>query len=122
RQELPSVLLRHKSPALESRLIVVVAFARSLGQFDFVLRYFLVGNQLEEMCNTVQASAPLVVRADDVPGRVLGVRRFQHQVTRPRIGIPTRIRLEVHWAQLPLAERILDASLEASLLLVLTDL
>src|SRR6516164_6222521 len=118
----PSVFLRHERPALEDRLVVVLPVCRSLGQLDLLPGHFLVRNQAEEVRDAVQAGTPLVVRADDVPRRVLGVRRLQHHVPRAGVGIPPRVRPEVHRAQLPLAERIVDARPEAPLLLLLTDL
>src|SRR6516165_8052463 len=59
---------------------------------------------------------------DHVPRRVLGVSRPEHHVTRPGIGIPASKRLEIHRAQFPLPERIVDARLKTPFLLVLADL
>src|SRR5690242_17470654 len=74
------------------------------------------------MRNAVQAGAPLVVRADDAPRRGFGVCRFQHEVAGSRIIIPASIGLEIHRAQLPLTDRIIDPGVKALLLLFLPDL
>src|SRR5262249_38576724 len=58
---LSSIFLRHESPAFERLLIVVLSLGRSLGQFDLVPFHLLVGNQAEEVGNTVQARPPCVV-------------------------------------------------------------
>src|ERR1700716_2271919 len=59
---------------------------------------------------------------DDVPGRVIGVGMLEHHVARPRVVVPAPVGLDVHGAQLPLADRIVDSRLEAFLLLLLADL
>ena len=50
------------------------------------------------------------------------VGRREHLVAGARVIVPARIGLEVHRAQLPLAQRIVDPRHEAPLLLVLADL
>src|SRR5204862_5245905 len=57
-----------------------------------------------------------------VPRRPLGVRRFEHQVPSARVFEPFAARWEVHWTELPLAQRILQAGLEAELLFLVTNL
>src|SRR5438132_7249788 len=115
------VFLRHKSSPLQCHLIVVFALAQSLGELDFVSVDFLVGNQTEQMGDAIETRPPLVIRRDDVPWCVLGIGGFQHHVPRSRIGVPASIRFDVHRTQLPLAERIFHARLEAPLLLFLTN-
>src|SRR6516225_12338195 len=59
---------------------------------------------------------------NDVPRRVPAVSGLEHHVTRSGIGIPAPERFDVHRAQFPLPEWIVDARLETPLLLVLADL
>src|SRR5580693_2132396 len=59
---------------------------------------------------------------NDVPGRVIGVGVLEHHVARPRVVVPAPVGLDIHRAQLPLADRIVYARLEALLLLLLADL
>jgi hypothetical protein len=47
---------------------------------------------------------------------------LEHHVACPGIVVPAVVRLDVHRAQLPLADRIFDARPEAPLLLLLADL
>jgi hypothetical protein len=73
----------------------------------------------EQVRDAVEARALLVVRSDDVPRRVLGVGGRKHPVARPRVLVPLLARRQIHRAQFPLADRIVDAVLEpAALLLV----
>src|SRR5882672_9677080 len=106
----------------QAGLVVIAAFVRSLRQLDLVTRDLLVRNRLEDMRDDVQPGAPLVVGADQTPGRVLGVGRIEHQIARPRVIVPAAERLGVHRAQLPLPQWILDARLEAGFLLAHPDL
>ena len=53
---------------------------------------------------------------------MLRVGRLEHHVARPRVVVPALEGLGVHRAQLPLPQRILDARLEAALLLLHPDL
>src|SRR6267142_1923517 len=74
------------------------------------------------MRNGVEPRAPLVVRAHDVPRRVLAVGCIEHQVARPRIVVPARIGFHIHRTELPLSQWLLDAGGEPPLLLVLSNL
>ena len=65
---------------------------------------------------------PLVVGAHDVPRRVVGVGALQHHVARLGELVPALEGFEIHRAQLPLPDRIVDARHETALLLLLTDL
>src|SRR5258708_15768553 len=58
----------------------------------------------------------------DVPWRVICVGIVEHQFARPRVVVPASVGFDVHRAQLPLANRIVNARLEALLLLLLADL
>src|SRR5947207_3525955 len=84
-----SIRLRHETSSCERRLIVVFVLILAFGQLDFFPRRFLVRNKLKEMDNGVQARPAFLVRADDVPGRFLGVGRVQHFIAGAGIGIPS---------------------------------
>src|SRR5262249_46742384 len=101
--------------------MVISAVAGSLRQLDLRVRHFLVGNRPQDVRDAIEPPAPLVVGLHDVPRRVLAVRLFQHHVARPRVVVPAPVRFEVHWAQLPLPERVVDASGKSPFLLALSD-
>ena len=54
-----------------------------LGSLTFVLRHLLVRDQAQEMRDAVQARPLLVVRADDVPGRILACRSLRASCRAP---------------------------------------
>ncbi len=89
-----------------------------LGSVTRSLRQMLVGDRLQDVRDTVEPRAPLVIRVQDVPGRVLGVGGREHPVARPRVLVPARPRLDVHRRQLPAPQRIVDARGHAPLLLL----
>src|SRR6185437_9176780 len=60
-------------------LLAVTVSLLALGQLHLVARHRLVRDMAEEMRDDVQARAPLVVGADDVPGCPGGVRRLEHR-------------------------------------------
>ena len=74
------------------------------------------------MREAVEPRALLVVGTQDVPRRVLGVRRLEHQIAGTGILEPFAARGQVHRAKFPLAHRILDARLEAAFLLLVARL
>ena len=74
------------------------------------------------MADAVEPRTSLVIRVNDVPGCVLRVRGLEHHIPRPRVFEPFAPRAQVHGAELPLAQRILDAGLEAALLLLVANL
>src|SRR5262249_52697615 len=117
-----SVRFTDKISALQRRLIVIPAFAGSLRQLDLRARNFLVGNRSQDVRDPIEPPPPLVVGAHDVPRRMLAVGRLQHHVARPRVVVPASVRFEVHWAQLPLPQWVVDTSGKPSFLLVLSDL
>src|SRR5215469_9839862 len=92
-----------------------------LGELDLVALDLLVGDQAQEMRDTVEAGAPLIITVHDVPGRERRVSRLEHVVPGAREIVPASVRLEVHRTQLPDLARIVDARLEAARLLVLAD-
>src|SRR5215471_11048143 len=53
---------------------------------------------------------------------MFGVGGIEHAVSRAGIFVPTPVRLQVHRAQLPLAERVFDARSKPAFLLFLSDL
>src|SRR6266404_1252941 len=73
------------------------------------------------MRDAVEARAFLVVGKHDVPRRMLGVCGIEHPISRPGICEPLVARREVHRAELPLAYGVVDAQIEAALLLLVAD-
>src|SRR6266850_4084375 len=116
-----SVFFRDELPSLQRRLIVIGTLHRALRQFHFGLRQFLVGNQTHEMRDAVESRTSLVVGNYDVPRRVFGIGSIEHAIARPGIFEPFAARGEVHRAELPLADGIVDARLEAALLFLVAD-
>src|SRR4051812_34094803 len=74
------------------------------------------------MGNAVEARALLVIRPDDIPWRVLGVRGLQHSVPCAGVVVPSFARRQIHWTELPLAHRILYTGLEPAFLLFVAHL
>ena len=66
--------------------------------------------------------ALLVVGAATYHGAHARVGRREHRVARPRVVVPTAVRLEVHVGELPDLPRVVDPALEPSCLLVGADL
>ena len=54
-------------------------------------------------------------------GATARVGRLEHGVARPRVFVPLGARGQVHRAQLPLTQRIVDAGLEPPLLFLVPD-
>src|ERR1700752_2001443 len=52
---------------------------------------------------------------------MLAVRCLQHAIAGARIFVPTPERFQIHWAELPLLQWILDPRFKSSLLLLLSD-
>ena len=66
--------------------------------------------------------ALLVVGTQDVPRRFLSIRSFEQQVAGEGVVEPPRTRQEIHWAELPLTEPIVNARFETALLFLVTGL
>ena len=54
-------------------------------------------------------------------GAMLRVGRLEHPVARARVVVPALARRQIHRAELPLPQRVVDARLEPPLLLVVAD-
>src|SRR5215510_5268345 len=117
-----SVLLRNEVAVLQRGLVIVRAFLRALGKFNFFARHLLIWNKAQQVGDAVEAGALLIVGVQNVPRCMLGIGGLEHQVARSGILIPFLARGQIDRAELPLAERILDARLEAATLLLVTDL
>src|SRR5215472_12299950 len=74
------------------------------------------------MGNAIETGLLLIIRTNNVPGSKLGICGCQHAVSRAGIFVPAAKRLHIHWAELPLAQRILDPCLETPLLFLLPNL
>src|SRR5215471_16132308 len=112
----------HEAAAFERRPVVVAPLPRPIRELDLVTAPLLGRNQTQQMADAVEAGASLVIGRHDVPGRELRVRGFEHDVAGPRVLVPPAARAQIRRAQLPLAQRIADAGLEAALLLLVADL
>ena len=92
------------------------------GQLDLRRLGPLVGHLVQEVRDTVQAGAALVVGLNHVPGADLRVRGGEHGIAGAGIVVPTTVRLKVHRAELPYLARVLRPVLEAASLFFLADL
>src|SRR6266480_6631114 len=107
---------RYKPSVLYGRLVIVSAFFRALGEIDFTLRQRFVRDLTKQVRNAMEPCSLFVVRAQDIPGRELRICGLEHFVSGSRIVVPTLARGQVHWAQLPLAHRVLYSGQETALL------
>src|SRR5215813_9749712 len=114
-----SIDLGDEIPTLQRRLIVVFSLVRALWQLDLLVFGLLVRDRLQNMRDDVEACPSFVIGVHQAPWRVLAVGRVQHHVARFGIRVPSPIGFDVHRAQLPLPQRILDARLESLFLLFL---
>src|SRR5262245_15107872 len=80
-----------------------------------------VRNALQQVSDAVQARSLLVDGLDDPPGRLGNVRALEHGFLGLRILLPAGTGLEVHGGKLPLLQRVVDAHLEAKMLLLVGD-
>jgi hypothetical protein len=69
----------------------------------------------------VESTTPLVVGVDDEPGRLLDVGVGKHLVFGLRVLHPSRTRLQVHGAELPMPAGVAETTLETALLLFVAD-
>lgn len=74
------------------------------------------------MPNQIQPGAALVVGWDDVPGCIWRVGGLDHALVGRRVVPPPPHRFGIHWAQLPVLDRVVDPGREPALLLVLADI
>src|SRR3954462_4171166 len=106
RPDAPSVLLRHEAPPCDRGLVVVTVLLRPARQLHRRPIELLVREKLDHMGDRVQPGALLVVRSDDVPGRVALVGGGEHRIAGARVLVPLAARRQIHRAQLPLANGI----------------
>src|SRR5664279_431122 len=85
---------------LDLRLFVAVRLLPRR-QLRSLIRNLLVRNAAQNVGNAVQPCPFLIVRMYDVPRCLRNVRGRQHGVPRPRVVVPSAVRLQIHWAQLP---------------------
>src|SRR5262245_46621319 len=118
----PSVGLRDPMPSLHRRFVVVGVFLRTADHVDLLPSHALVGDLAEQVSDAVQPGAFLVVGSDDVPRSIRRIRGGEHHVPRVRVRVPAPPRLEIGRAEFPLPQGVVDARLEAPLLLLRTNL
>ena len=94
---------------------------RALRKLHLVARHVLVGNRAQQMRNAIQAGGFLSSERTMYHGACC-VSVASSIASRAGIVVPAISRFEIHRAELPLAQRIVDARLEAALLLLLADL
>src|SRR5207244_3479153 len=99
--------------------IVVRSLRRPLRQFDLLPRNLFVGNNTQEMGDAIEACSFLIVGSNDVPRSILSIRDIEHLIASMRVVVPTFAGGQVRWAELPLAQRILDPRLEPPLLFLI---
>src|SRR6516162_7855544 len=117
-----SCALRDELNTFERRHIIVSVIHRAVGELRLLLRHLFVGDEVKQVTDAIEACPPFVVRANNVPGCVFRVACLEHDVARPRVLVPPASRAQICGAQLPLSQRIIDAGLEAALLLLVADL
>src|SRR6516225_8853936 len=93
-----------------------------LGDLRQIWVNLLVGDAIEQMSDQVQSGAPLIVGRDDVPRRLWRVGGLDHALVGRRVVPPSPDRFDVHRAQLPVLDRVIDPGLEPAPLLVLTNI
>ena len=108
-------------PSFQWRLVVITAFVAAPGQFYFLSWSFGVRDHFQQMRDAIEPRFSLIVRADNMPGRMPGVGRLEHLVPCSGIFVPAAKRFEVHGAELPLTKRIFDPCLKSPLLLFFPD-
>src|SRR5580704_4545522 len=99
----------------------VVGVVHPLGQRHVRVLDLSVGNLREQVMNAVEARSLFVVGLDDPPRRLRDVRAIEHGLLGLGVLLPAAATLEVHWAQLPLLERVADAHDESRVLFVVGD-
>ncbi len=99
----------------------VIGVAHPLGQVDGRVLDGAVGHLLQQVADAVEAGALLVDGVDHPPRRLGDVGAGQHVLLGPGVALPAPARFDVHRAELPLLERILDPHLEAMGLLGVGD-
>jgi hypothetical protein len=100
---------------------VILGMMRAGWQDDWWPLDLPIEDLAEKVLDAVEPGLFLVHGIYDPPWRLRDVRAFKHHFLRTRVLLPASTRLQVHRAQLPLLERIVDAHHEAEMLLVIGD-
>src|SRR5262245_60191109 len=90
-------------------------------QHDLLAVDLLVGHLPQQVVHAVEPRLLLVDRLHHPPARLGDVRALEHHFLGLGVVLPAAARLEVHRRELPLLERVVDAALEAQLLLLVGD-
>ena len=96
-------------------------FDRS-GSFTFGRSIFLCGISFSRCAMMLRRARFLSSDLTMCQGDQRRVGDLEHRIARPRVLVPLGARRQVHVAQLPLPQRIVDAGLESPLLLLVADL
>src|SRR2546427_1931901 len=106
---------------LRNGLTHIVLMAHPLGQHNFGVFGFLVRHLLQQVVNAVEPGFFLVVRLHHPPRRLGNVRALQHDFLGLGVLLPAAPGLQVHGAELPLLERVVDAAQKAQVLLLVRN-
>ena len=103
------------------RLAHIVFVANAFGQHHRRMRDFLIGHLRQQVMNAIEPSLFLVVSLHHPPRRLKNVGALQHDFLGLGVFLPAAARLQVHRAEFPLLERIMDAAQKAQVLLFIGD-
>ena len=96
-----------------------------LRQRDGHMRNIAVGDLAEQMLDAIQQPCPLYnIDGLNNPTKGASGKCVRSSIASLALGVllPAHARLQIHWAELPLFYRIVDAHLEAQMLLFVGDL
>src|SRR3974390_2382133 len=117
------------SVVISDRLSLSQALASPLRPWlrlgDFLRQVYgdlFVGDAFEQMSDQIEPGAALVVAGNNVPGRVWRVGGLDHALIGRGVIPPSPNRFDIHRAQLPMLDWIVEPSLQAAPSLGLADI
>ena len=116
-----SVFFGHEPSSFERRLVVVGSLGGPFGKFDLLPRRLLIWNHAQQVRDAVSRARFLSSERTMCQG-ACRCRSPPASVAGARVVVPAAAGRQVHRAELPLAQRVLDARLETPLLFLLADL
>ena len=99
----------------------IIRAERAARQRDLFMRHRDVGNTVEQMVDAIEPRSLLVVGLDDESRRFGNVGASEHVLLGLGVFLPADARLQVHRAELPPLERIVNAHKKSHLLLFVSD-
>src|SRR5262249_32038990 len=106
---------------LRHGMAYVVRLVFPIRHYNPFMRNLCIWDLLQQMVDAVESRFLLVDALDDPPRRLGNVSTPEHFFLGPGIAFPTAARFEVHRAELPLLERIVDAHQKTQFLLLIRD-